>query len=149
MPQFASGVEKCRVGSPTQAVKLADADEGVLVGTRLFLLLHGYEVETAAGGVECLNKLRRQSNPVLVLNVELPWGGGDGVLALLGADPTLAHIPVILTTNGPVDRARALGTAAVCRVLPKPVGPDVLLDVIHDLRLRSRIEDTRKEEGWS
>ena len=149
MPQFASGAQKCRASSPTPTVMLADADEGMLVGTKLFLLLHGYEVETAAGGVECLNKLRRQSNPVLVLNVELPWGGGDGVLAMLGADPTLAHIPVILTTNGSVDRARALGTSAVRRVLPKPVGPDVLLDVIHDLRLRSRIEDTRKEEGWS
>jgi CheY-like chemotaxis protein len=135
MPQLAPAPLKRRKRNPSPTVVLADGDEVALDTTRRFLLLHGYEVETATGGVQCLDKLRRLSDPVLVLDFELPWGGGDGVLALLREDSTLADAPVILTMRpASMDRVKRLVRDAVQRVLFKPVVPKILLDVVRDLR---------------
>jgi CheY-like chemotaxis protein len=43
----------------------------------------GFHVETAADGLECWTKLRALSPDALVIDAEIPWGGGDGVLACL------------------------------------------------------------------
>lgn len=110
-----------------RTVLIADRDEIALDAMRRYLLTRGYAVETATGGVECLIKLRRCEEPILVLEFELPWGGGDGVLAVLREDPQLVHTPVILTS--PVvgsDEAR-FGCVPVLRVLAKPFSLGTLL----------------------
>jgi two-component system response regulator MprA len=116
-------------------VLLADGDEAELDGTRRFLLLHGYDVKIAAGGVDCLYQLRRLTNAVLVLDIDLPWGGGDGVLALLQDDPTLEDTPVILTTSRTsAELPPPLAAGTVQLVLPKPLVLEGLLDVLRQLR---------------
>lgn len=136
MTQLAPVPQKRRTVAPSPTVVLADGDEVALDATRRFLLLHGYEVEAASGGVQCLDTLRRLTDPVLVLDFELPWGGGDGVLALLGEDPTLAGTPVILTTARPRSAGRAGRVAASPRlvILEKPVPMEVLLKVVRGCR---------------
>lgn len=56
----------------------------------------GYSVDTAADGIECLNKLRRTAPDLLVLDQKLLWGGGEGVLACLRAEYQEARVPVVL-----------------------------------------------------
>jgi DNA-binding NtrC family response regulator len=63
-----------------------------------YFLLRGYEIETATGGVECLEKLRRNTSGVLILDLKPSWCGGDAVLSVMWDDPVLASIPVILTS---------------------------------------------------
>jgi hypothetical protein len=48
-----------------------------------YFLLRGYEIETATGGVECLEKLRRNTSGVLILDLEPSWCGGDAVLSVM------------------------------------------------------------------
>jgi CheY-like chemotaxis protein len=78
---------------------IAEGDDTLIDLFRQYCSRCGYDVETAAGGLECLRKLRRSSCQLLVLDVDLPWGGGDGVLALMREDPRLARIPVILIST--------------------------------------------------
>jgi CheY-like chemotaxis protein len=132
-------------------VLLADGDEAALGDTRRFLLLQGYEVATASGGVECLDQLRRLTDPVLVLNYELPWGGGDGVLALMREDAALAGTPVILTTTQSprVKRAGPVTAAPPVAILEKPVVPEVLLGVIRGVRPPTGSGGRRGAEGRS
>ena len=134
MPRLAPAPTKTKSrGTPAPAtVVVADSDEAALDTMRRFLLLRGYEVETATGGVECLRKLRWCANPVLVVDLDLRWGGGDGVLAVLNEEPALAGVPVILTSAHPVaDGASGLATHPAPRVLVKPFSLESLLDLIH------------------
>ncbi len=82
--------------SPTLLVAEGDAELCEIYQSYLSAL--GYEVETAANGLDCVETLRRMTPAALVLDRELCWGGGDGVLAWLREDETRSHIPVVLTT---------------------------------------------------
>ena len=68
-------------------------DQGLLVATGdsrsstslrvYFVQRGGYRVQTASDGLECLGKLRQYLPSLLILDMSLLWGGGDGVLARL------------------------------------------------------------------
>lgn len=75
---------------------VADADEHLLDQCEAYSSLQGIELQTARGGVECVAALRLGPPDVLVLEAELPWGGGDGVLTLMREDDSLARVPVVL-----------------------------------------------------
>lgn len=77
-------------------VLIADQDVELATLYGRFLAARGFSVETARCGLECLGKVREMAPDVLVLDRELPWGDGEGVLACLREDG--ASVPVILTT---------------------------------------------------
>src|SRR5262249_26478362 len=60
----------------------------------------GYDTETATDGLDCIRKLRRRQPAVLVLDLEMRWGGGDGVLAWLREEGLSGSIAVVLTATG-------------------------------------------------
>ncbi len=101
-------------------VLIADGDGelGRLYGN--FLTREGYAVEVAAGGVECMARLRRSRPAALVLALELPWGGAAGVLSCLREEGP--PVPgVVLTTCGPdADGLQEPLTAPVVHALQKP-----------------------------
>lgn len=82
---------------PTLLIAEGDAELRDLF--RWFLTEHGYEVETASDGLDCLEKLRRVLPAVLVLDRELRWGGGDGVLAWLREEGVTSRVRVVLTAT--------------------------------------------------
>ena len=74
-------------------VLIADSDPALLASYRDFLVRQGFEVALARDGLDCLAQLRSTFPDVLVLEPELPWGQGDGVLALMEeADGLAARI---------------------------------------------------------
>ena len=81
-------------------VLIAVPDAALLDTYRRRLAADGFAVETALDGLECVHRLRAIAPEVLVLSTALPWGGGDGVLAVLSEDARLAHIPVIVLSPG-------------------------------------------------
>jgi len=78
---------------------IADRDAELCELFRRFLTERGYEVETSKDGLDCLAKLRRVTPEVLVLDLELLWGGGDGVLAWLREASPASRTPVLLTAT--------------------------------------------------
>lgn len=83
----------------TIRVLIADPDESLLAMYRELLSREGFEVVTATTGLECVARLREQRPDVLVLEPQLPWGGGDGVLATMREVPDLALVPVMILTS--------------------------------------------------
>lgn len=65
----------------------------------LDLKRHGFNVVTADNGLECLDVLGRFVPDVIVIEPELLWGGGDGVLAVISDMPELRSVPVLLLTT--------------------------------------------------
>jgi DNA-binding response OmpR family regulator len=91
---------------------IAEGDAELCEVYRRFFTERGYEVETASDGLDCLAKLRRATPAALVLDRELRWGGGDGVLAWLREQSEAFTLPVVLTTtatlfSGAVSRHQA------------------------------------------
>lgn len=81
-------------------VLIADPDEYLLGTYRDYMEQHGFEVATATTGLECLKSLRDCPPDVLVLEPSIPWGWGDGVLAMMHEETDIPLVPVIVLTYG-------------------------------------------------
>ncbi len=110
---------------------IADRDSRLRELYRIFFSARGYEVETSTDGLDCLAKLRRATPAVLVLDLELLWGGGDGVLAWLREESRAPRIPVLITATAPDRPDKALfKVPPVVHYLPKPFSLAELLESI-------------------
>lgn len=81
-------------------VLIADRDQAFLDIAQQYLSRHGHEVKTATNGLESVAILHRDVPDAVVLQRELLWGGGDGVLALMQQPSAWSKIPVILISDG-------------------------------------------------
>ena len=93
----------------------------------------GFNVITAANGLEALELVRSMPAPpsVILLDLMMPVMDGYGFLDERRKDPALASIPVAIVTAGHgVDRNR-LGNGAP--ILSKPFNVPKLLGILHDL----------------
>ena len=104
-----------------QRLLIAVRDAGLCEAYGAFLAEMGDEVATAADGLDCLAKLRLATPALLVLDLELLWGGGDGVLAWLREESRAPGFPVLLTASA-FDRQAAaeLSEPPVVDHLPRP-----------------------------
>ena len=78
---------------------MADPDELLQPVYREPLAQEGFDVVAACSGLECVARLREYVPALLVLEPQLPWGGGDGVLALMGEVLALANVAVMVLTS--------------------------------------------------
>jgi len=104
-----------------QTLLIAQGDAALCDLYRQFLAKHGYAVETSSDGLDCLRKLRQVTPAALVLDLELRWGGGDGILAWLREANQAHGIPVILTAAAGYPHALASFVGPpVVDYLPEP-----------------------------
>ena len=104
-------------------VLIAEADRDLRDAYVQFLARLGFEIDTAADGLECLSKLRRFLPDVLILDLELLWGGGEGVRAILRDETQLRRKRVVLSSAAasphvPQSLAFLLGIRALTRPFP-------------------------------
>lgn len=111
-------------------VLIAESDRELCDIFRKFLTKAGYEVATAADGLDCLGKLRQQMPAVLVLDLELRWGGGEGVLAWLREEDVGSTVSVILTTTAA--SPAPFVEEPVVQILFKPFALTALLKSVRD-----------------
>lgn len=114
-----------------QTVLIADRDGELCELLAMYLGDNGFEAETASSGLDCLEKLRQSMPDVLVLDLELDWGGSDGILAWL-KDECASECPsVVLTATAgyPID-ARTTLEPPVVDYLSKPFTLNALLEIV-------------------
>lgn len=123
---------------PTVLIAENDAETRELF--RGYLRQGGFDVETASNGVDCLSKLRRRTPAVLVLDWELSWGGGDGVLAWLRDERPDRATAVILLRDlaWPSEIGRPAGPSSIAESLHKPFKLKALLESVRIAARRSR-----------
>jgi two-component system response regulator CpxR len=95
---------------------------------------HGFDVVTAADGLEALTLLRSMAAPpsVILLDLMMPVMNGYEFLEERRKDAVLASIPVAIITAGHgVDRDRLQNIASI---IPKPLNLPKLVGVLHDMR---------------
>lgn len=99
---------------------------------RRFLTAHGYETALAVDGLDCVQQLGELHPDVLILDLDLNWGGGDGVLAWLREEACAPSVPVVLlATAGAPQLFAELGEPPVVACLAKPFTLAALLRCVH------------------
>jgi DNA-binding response OmpR family regulator len=112
-----------------QTMLIAEGDAELCDLYREFSTDRGYEVETSPDGLDCMTKLRQATPAVLILDLELRWGGGDGVLAWLHEEPRFLPSRIALTSTDASAQIRdSLELSPVFKMLTKPFPLSALLD---------------------
>ena len=133
-------------GSAPVRVLMADPDQSLPPVYREPLSREGFELVTAVSGLECVAQLRERAPDVLVLEPQLPWGGGERVLGVMDQVPQLATVPVMVLTSC---RDPHVLNGAACFPIDdyhlKPLAPDRLAGRLRTLlthpRLRFTLDD--------
>lgn len=113
-------------------ILLVDDDQGIREVARTVLeMVGGYDVETAASGMEGLEKARTSPPDAIVLDVMMPGLDGPATFDLLQEQPETCNVPVILLTakTQAADRSR-FAEMGVAGMLSKPFDPMTLCDQI-------------------
>ncbi len=76
-------------------VMITGADHSTLSRLESYLTIFGHEVTLATDGRECQTGLYRFLPDLIVMELDFSWGGYDGVMATLIADPVSNEIPVV------------------------------------------------------
>ena len=104
-------------------------DDPVIVGLlRVNFEMEGYDVTTAADGVEGLAAVRASRPDVVVSDVMMPRLDGLGLAAALKADPALATIPIVLLSAKAQNADIDAGLDVADDYVTKPFDPLELLD---------------------
>jgi len=77
-------------------ILVAEADADLAAAYRQFLAHHGFDVTMASGGLDCLTLLRHWFPAVVALDVDLLWGGADGVLEHLREQRSRRRLPAVI-----------------------------------------------------
>lgn len=114
---------------------LVDDDTLLIKVYSTVLSSSGYEVDTAADGLEAYEKLRANQYAIVVSDIMLPKMTGFDLLEKMKSDPKLAAIPVIsmtnLTTDHICETAMAKGASWCC--IKDSLTPKDLLQVVADI----------------
>jgi DNA-binding response OmpR family regulator len=104
-------------------VLMAASDPLHAAACQTFLKAEGIDCKTVHSGLDCLAWMRQNQPDVLVLDVDLPWGSGLGVLAVLLEENGLGGIPVLFLADRPGQLSEAGLTGFNSFLLLKPVSP--------------------------
>ena len=116
---------------------------------RQHLKMEGYEnFVTTSDAREALHLLRNERPDVLLLDIRMPEISGLDILRVIGLDPVLQHIPVLILTaaSDPATRKQALDLGA-SDFLQKPIEPNELLPRVRNAIVIKKHYDMASSEA--
>lgn len=115
-------------------VLVVDDDEVIRQLIAVNLTLEGFDVETAADGQDCLDRVGDVEPDVITLDVMMPRLDGWVTALRLRGDPQTRHIRVVLITARAQEDDRKRGQEiGVDAYLTKPFDPAELIRVVREL----------------
>ncbi|MFB6279525.1 MAG: response regulator [Salinibacter sp.] len=114
------------------------------------LLGTDYRVETAADGEEALDRLHAKPIDLVISDVAVPGMNGASLCEAIRDDEQLRHLPVILLTARPDDRARRADLeAGADAYVAKPFDPTELTARVENLiEIRRIVQDRIRLPDW-
>lgn len=129
--------------NPERNVLVVDDEPGMRMALEMSFGQRGWQVETAAGKCDGLERFRQRRHPLVVSDVRM--GDGSGFELLRGIRSLVPDTSVImLTAFGAVPDAVVAIKSGACEYLTKPVAFDQLLELSQHLIARSRKYASRK-----
>lgn len=95
----------------------------------------GYEVVMAADGEDGLEKAKKETPTIILLDVMMPKMNGLEMLEKIKLDPASKSIPVIMLTNlaGEKDAETALSKGAVKYIVKSEYEPKQVVDMVKEI----------------
>jgi CheY-like chemotaxis protein len=109
-------------------ILIVDDEAPIRALMRATLTMAGHQVTEAGGGEEALEKIKKQSFDLVVLDIMMPVTDGYEVLERIKAVPSKAHIPVIVVTAKSYESEGIMRemTAGAIDHITKPFDPEDL-----------------------
>jgi two-component system phosphate regulon response regulator PhoB len=128
-------------------IVVADDDPTILELVTLLLGTAHYNVIATTDAVAAMAMVRTKEPVAVILDVQMPGGGGLSALSKIKADPKTSKVPVMMLTGerDAVTVMQAMDGGADDYML-KPFDPDTLLERIS--RLVSRSENAPAAAVW-
>jgi DNA-binding response OmpR family regulator len=121
-----------------RCIIIADDDPTVVSLVKLRLGLAQYDVLSTNDAVAVMAMVRAKTPDAVILDVQMPGGGGLSALAEIKSDPALNGLPVMMLTGERSAETvmQAMGNGADDYMV-KPFHPDVLVQRVSRLIERS------------
>jgi len=126
LQQSASQAVPAPEARPT--VLLAEDDRSLRRYLEVVLRRAGYEVLTAADGLEAMKTLLSSTVDAVVTDAVMPNVSGHELCRFLRSHPKLKTLPVVLLSGADVSAGRPAADARADIYLSKPVPADLLAD---------------------
>lgn len=127
----------------TAKILVVDDDPAALKLISYTLRREGYEVSTAADGMEALTLARHERFDLVILDIMMPGMDGYEVCRRLRANPQTASIPIIMLTARSQVRDKASGfRSGTDEYITKPLLPHELVTRVKALLLRASLSRT-------
>lgn len=117
----------------TSQILIADRDPVIRNHCRRCLAAHGYDAYVAADALQCVEQLQSWSPDLLVLDPEILWGGGEGVLDWLRQMQPMRPVKIILTDGHCQSALPSELQKLVADRLERPTGLTELTGFVHQL----------------
>ena len=115
-------------------ILVADDESHILHVVSLKLRNAGYEVLTAADGLEALELAQAQRPDLIITDYQMPQLSGLELCRRLKQESATAAIPAImLTARGYALEAQDMQDSGILRMLSKPFSPRHLLATVNEL----------------
>lgn len=115
-------------------ILLIDDDELILLSVESLLETEGFEVATANNGDEGLAKAAAEHFDVFLLDIIMPGKSGFEVCEALRAMDDYAQVPIVMLSAKSAEADQQQGLSlGVTRFLPKPIDPDILVEVLQEV----------------
>lgn len=138
-----------RAADKTAKIMIVDDEPLNVMTFRQHLKMEGYErFVTTSDAREALHLLRNELPDVLLLDIRMPEVSGLDILRVIGLDPILQHIPVLILTaaSDPATRKQALDLGA-SDFLQKPIDPNELLPRVRNAAVIKKHYDMASSEA--
>ena len=109
-----------------RTILVVEDDEDLRSVFRVALTLAGYDVREAGDGLEALRSIDHSPPDLVILDLMLPFMGGDVVRQELASHVFTRNIPVVIVTGS----GRDVSDMKVSCVLRKPVTPEGLVRTV-------------------
>jgi CheY-like chemotaxis protein len=109
-------------------ILIVDDEAPIRALMRATLSMAGHQVVEAAGGEEAIEKIKKQSFDLIVLDIMMPVTDGYEVLERVRAIPSRGHIPVVVVTAKSYESEGIMRemTAGAIDHITKPFDPEDL-----------------------
>ncbi|MFH1360479.1 MAG: response regulator [Candidatus Omnitrophota bacterium] len=115
-------------------ILVVDDDRGLVALLRAKLKAHGYLVCVSYNGKTALEKVKKETPDLIILDVMMPKVNGFTVCSVLKSDEAYKAIPIVILTGRHQDNDREFDeNVRPNAFFTKPFSPKELLDAIKQL----------------
>jgi two-component system chemotaxis response regulator CheY len=131
---IAPGVGKDKRTAPKRKLLIIDDDRAFVVLAAAILRDAGFMVLEAHDAMQGYMYAQQDPPAVILLDMQMPAGGGMSMLDKVRGIPRLSRIPiVIVTANTDEDLPEAVKSRGAVDILHKPVDRDTLVNLVNGI----------------